>query len=68
MFDDLREQSITATDYEYDDKPEAALVSRLTDFVNSFSPKQRFFIALMLFLNVTFLGCLCLVVTGRIAM
>ena len=68
MFDDLREQSITATDYEYDDVQGSAAIARLTDFVNSFSPKQRFLIALMLFFNVTFLGCLCLIITGRIAL
>lgn len=32
------------------------------------SPPQRFVLALMLFLNVTLLGCLCLLATSRIAL
>lgn len=34
----------------------------------SLSPQQRFFLALMLFLNVAVLGCLCLLATNRIAL
>ncbi len=64
MFDDLREQSRAA---DYVDEIEAEPAStRLADFVNSFSPRQRFVIALMIFANATFWGCLCLMITGRI--
>jgi hypothetical protein len=30
------------------------------------SPWQRFVLALLLFLNVALLGCMCLVMTGRV--
>ncbi len=68
MFDDLREQAASAAEYEEIKEPKSsfALTDRLVDFTATFTPQQRFILSLMLFLNVTVIGCLCLVASGRI--
>lgn len=38
----------------------------LAGLIGMLSPLQRFVLALLLFLNVALLGCMCLVMTGRI--
>lgn len=38
----------------------------LTGLIGTLSPLQRFVLALLLFLNVALLGCMCLVMTGRV--
>ncbi len=38
----------------------------LAGLIGMLSPFQRFVLALLLFLNVALLGCMCLVMTGRI--
>ncbi|GEM_PF-1664698 len=38
----------------------------LTGLIGMLSPWQRFILALLLFLNVALLGCMCLVMTGRV--
>ena len=38
----------------------------LAGLIGMLSPWQRFILALLLFLNVALLGCMCLVMTGRV--
>jgi len=38
----------------------------LAGLIGMLSPWQRFVLALLLFLNVALLGCMCLVMTGRV--
>ncbi len=38
----------------------------LAGLVGELAPWQRFVLALLLFLNVALLGCMCLVMTGRV--
>ncbi len=38
----------------------------LAGLIGALSPMQRFVLALLLFLNVALLGCMCLVMTGRV--
>ncbi len=43
-------------------RPSAGLMG----VIGGLSPWQRFVLALLLFLNVALLGCMCLVMTGRV--
>lgn len=48
-------------------KPSSGTASGgLAGILGMLSPLQRFALALLLFLNVALLGCMCLVMTGRI--
>lgn len=38
----------------------------LRGLIGGLAPWQRFVLALLLFLNVALLGCMCLVMTGRV--
>lgn len=40
--------------------------SGLGGLIGGLAPWQRFVLALLLFLNVALLGCMCLVMTGRV--
>jgi hypothetical protein len=65
MFDDLRERAATgAAEYEEIEKSKSSFA--LADILATFTPQQRFVLALMLFLNVTVIGCMCLLASGRI--
>jgi hypothetical protein len=61
MFDDLRERA--TADFE-DLEPEPT--NPLAEILDSFNPKQRFVLSLMLLLNVVVIGCMCLIAFGRI--
>ena len=66
MFDNLRQQSLQSSD-------EAPTTRTLTGGTRGKSflgltPPQRFLLALMLFLNVTVLGCFALVAFEKIAL
>lgn len=63
MLDNLREQAMR-TDLEevVGPPPRAGLAAML----QGLAPWQRFVLALLLFLNVALLGCMCLVMTGRV--
>jgi hypothetical protein len=64
MFDDLRERA--AAEYEdLEPEPEGRLTG-LAALFGGLTAQQRFALALMLFFNVTVLGCMCLVAFGRI--
>lgn len=63
-YDELRRSSAVAE--ERDESFQGKARERLS--LGGISPQQRFVLALMLFLNVSLLGCLCLVATGRIAL
>jgi len=56
MFDDLRNVEIEPEVYE---TARPSLVERLPVF-SQLKPRQRFVLALLLFLNVAILGCGCL--------
>jgi hypothetical protein len=63
MFDDLRERA----EAEYEDlERESGSVTTLTGLLAGITPKQRFILSLMLLLNVTVIGCMCLIALGRI--
>jgi hypothetical protein len=66
MFDNLRQQSLQNTD---EDSTASTLIGRPKGkpFLG-LTPPQRFLLALMLFLNVTVLGCFALVAFEKIAL
>jgi hypothetical protein len=61
MFDDLRERAT-----EYYEEPEPEPSNPLEDLLGVLDAQQRFILALMLFLNVVVIGCMCLAAFGRI--
>ncbi|HIE39484.1 MAG TPA: hypothetical protein EYH30_07380 [Anaerolineales bacterium] len=62
MLDDLREQALEADLEEVRAPPREGLAGML----QGLAPWQRFVLALLLFLDVALLGCMCLVMTGRV--
>jgi len=63
MFDDLRERA--AAEYK-DLEPEPGPLAGLAGLFSGLTAQQRFALSLMLLLNVTVLGCMCLIAFGRI--
>jgi hypothetical protein len=63
MFDDLR--NAAASEPEVYDEVRPSLVERLPLFAQ-LKPQQRFILALLLFMNVTVLGCGCLLAFDRL--
>ena len=63
LVDDLREQAIVDEELE---EPEQTSSGVAAIFLG-LTPTQRFILALLLFLDVALLGCMCLVMTGRVA-
>ncbi len=59
MFDDLRERAAI----EYEEPPPTNVLQRL---LRGLSSQQRFALSLVLLLNVIVIGCMCLIVLGRI--
>ncbi len=47
-------------------RPSRSSSRGLAGIIGALSPLQRFMLALLLFLNVALLGCMCLVMTGRV--
>ncbi len=47
-------------------RPSRSSSGGLAGLIGTLSPLQRFVLALLLFLNVALLGCMCLVMTGRV--
>lgn len=76
MFDNLRQKSAEQAEFLSDDAPapvpaETKVSARPARSGGPFlglSPAQRFLLALMLFLNVTVLGCFALLVFQKIAL
>ncbi len=66
MFEDLRERSAQAMAEEPYYEEEAGRVTQLSQLLRALTPQQRWLLSLMLFLNITVLGCLCLLVSGRV--
>jgi hypothetical protein len=62
VLDDLREQALEADLGEMRPPPREGLAGML----QGLAPWQRFVLALLLFLDVALLGCMCLVMTGRV--
>lgn len=62
MLEDLRDQAMEA---EWEERPRRR-PSGLAGALLGLAPWQRFVLALLLFLNVALLGCMCLVMTGRV--
>ncbi|HEY4689256.1 MAG TPA: hypothetical protein VIK33_08080 [Anaerolineae bacterium] len=63
MFDDLRNAAASEPEPYEDFQP--SLVERLPLF-SKLKPQQRFILALLLFMNVTVLGCGCLLAFDRL--
>jgi len=63
MYDDLRKAEVDPDAHYEDASP--SLVERLPVF-SALKPQQRFVLALLLFLNVTVLGCGCLLAFDRL--
>ena len=74
MFDNLRQKSAEQAEFLSDEAPalEAPKASsrpaRSGQTLLALTPAQRFLLALILFLNVTVLGCLALLVFQKIAL
>ncbi len=74
MFDNLRQKSAEQAEFLSDEAPAPAETkvsargARAGGPFLGLSPAQRFLIALMLFLNVTVLGCFALLVFQKIAL
>ena len=64
VLDSLREQAID--ELEELDRMEQQPKGGLAGILLGLSPMQRFALALLLFLDVVLLGCMCLVMTGRV--
>jgi hypothetical protein len=62
MLEDLREQSFDEGFEESSRTSRAGLAGVLLGL----APWQRFVLALFLFLDVALVGCMCLVMTGRV--
>lgn len=62
MVDDLRKRALDTEMEEIEERPRNALAQVLLGL----APWQRFVLALFLFLDVALLGCMCLVMTGRV--
>lgn len=63
MLDDLRERTIQAEmERELEEEQQRQRVRRMFEL----APWQRFILAVLLFLNVALLGCMCLAAFGRI--
>lgn len=63
LIDDLREQAIVDEELEAPAKSSGGVSAVFLGL----TPTQRFILAVLLFLDVALLGCMCLVMTGRIA-
>lgn len=59
---DLRDLAMEADLDELGERPAAGL----SGILMGLAPWQRFVLALLLFLDVALLGCMCLVMTGRV--
>jgi hypothetical protein len=74
MFDNLRQKSAEQADFLSDETPApvepkaSSRPGRPAGPLLGLSPAQRFLLALMLFLNVTVLGCFALLVFQKIAL
>lgn len=78
MFDNLRQKSAEQAEFLNDDVPPPGKPPKAPKVRRSggggggggvgISPAQRFLLALMLFLNVTVLGCFALIVFEKIAL
>jgi hypothetical protein len=64
MFDDLRKAEVDPN-VRYYEEASPSLVERLPVF-SVLKPQQRFVLALLLFMNVTVLGCGCLLAFDRL--
>lgn len=62
-FDDLRQQSIAVQEQQYSAESQA-LMDRMPLF-KDLKPRERFVIALLIFINVAILGFGCLLVTEK---
>jgi len=62
MLDDLREQALEDRGDTMGRTPRGGLIGAL----RGLAPWQRFVLALLLFLDTTLLGCMCLVMAQRV--
>ena len=64
MLDDLREQAVF--DEEVEAPPRRLRLAGLANVLTSLAPWQRFVLSLFLFLDVALVGCMCLLMAGKI--
>ncbi len=62
-FDDLRQQSLAVQEQQYTAAPQS-LMDR-TPLFKDLKPRERFIVALFIFLDVTILGFGCLLASGK---
>jgi hypothetical protein len=62
-FDDLRQQSLAVQEQQYTAPPQS-LMDRMPLF-KDLKPRERFAVALFIFLDVTILGFGCLLASGK---
>jgi len=72
MFDNLRQKSTEQAEFLTDEEDAPVVESRASgprsmQWLLGLTPTQRFILALMLFLNITVLGCLALLALERIS-
>jgi hypothetical protein len=65
--DALREIAVSAEPATVEEPPRTLDIPLVSPIINQLTPFQRFVLALMLFLNVSVLGCLFLLVLGKIS-
>ena len=64
MLDDLREQAMMQEDIE--EPPRRARLAGLAGVLMGLAPWQRFVLSLFLFLDVALMGCMCLLMAGKV--
>jgi hypothetical protein len=64
MLDELREQA--KMEEEMEEPPRRARLAGLASVLMRLAPWQRFVLALFLFLDVALMGCMCLLMAGKV--
>jgi hypothetical protein len=65
MLDDLRDQAFFEEE-EVEEPPRRIQLAGLVSVLSNLAPWQRFVLSLFLFLDVALVGCMCLLMAGKI--
>jgi hypothetical protein len=65
MLDDLRDQSFFDEE-EVEEEPRRLQLAGLASVLSNLAPWQRFVLSLFLFLDVALMGCMCLLMAGKV--